>query len=238
MLPLSLSYDHRVIDGADGARFTTRLAALLARPAPRSCSDGGPAAPSVVVLGGGPGGYTAAFRAADLGRQVVLVERYAALGGVCLNVGCIPSKALLHVADVLNGARHLADAGVEFGAPKIDLAKLRAHKEGVVGTARRRTREAREGARRAGRDRHRALRGPAAARRRDAGRPGRDRLRARDRRGGIARGVAARLARRSARARLDLRARARRPSRRACSSSAAASSGSSWRRSTRRSAPR
>jgi dihydrolipoamide dehydrogenase len=86
----------------------------------------------LVVLGGGPGGYTAAFRAADLGRQVVLVERYAVLGGVCLNVGCIPSKALLHVADVVNGARHLADAGVEFGAPKIDLAKLRAHKQGVV----------------------------------------------------------------------------------------------------------
>ncbi|RIL05631.1 MAG: dihydrolipoyl dehydrogenase [Proteobacteria bacterium] len=88
----------------------------------------------VVVLGAGPGGYTAAFRAADLGRRVVLVEKYAALGGVCLNVGCIPSKALLHVADVLASARHLADAGIEFGAPRIDLAKLRAHKERVVAT--------------------------------------------------------------------------------------------------------
>ena len=87
----------------------------------------------LVVLGGGPGGYTAAFRAADLGRQVVLVERHAVLGGVCLNVGCIPSKALLHVAEVSNGARHLAEAGVEFGTPKIDLAKLRAYKDGVVG---------------------------------------------------------------------------------------------------------
>src|SRR5262249_52159873 len=81
----------------------------------------------VVVLGAGPGGYTAAFRAADLGRSVVLVERYAALGGVCLNVGCIPSKALLHVAEVLTTTRRLAEAGVEFGAPKLDLAKLRAH---------------------------------------------------------------------------------------------------------------
>jgi dihydrolipoamide dehydrogenase len=86
----------------------------------------------VVVLGAGPGGYTAAFRAADLGRRVVLVERHAVLGGVCLNVGCIPSKALLHVAEVLAGARHLALAGVELGAPRIDLAKLRAHKDGVV----------------------------------------------------------------------------------------------------------
>jgi dihydrolipoamide dehydrogenase len=87
----------------------------------------------VLVLGAGPGGYTAAFRAADLGRSVVLVERHAALGGVCLNVGCIPSKALLHVAEVLTTTRRLADAGIEFGAPKLDLAKLRAHKDGVVG---------------------------------------------------------------------------------------------------------
>ena len=86
----------------------------------------------VVVLGAGPGGYTAAFRAADLGRSVVLVERHAALGGVCLNVGCIPSKALLHVAEVMAAAHDLAEAGVEFGAPKIDLAKLRARKDAVV----------------------------------------------------------------------------------------------------------
>ena len=87
----------------------------------------------VLVLGAGPGGYTAAFRAADLGRQVVLVERYASLGGVCLNVGCIPSKALLHVAEVLDAAEALAESGVELGAPKIDLARLRARKEAVVG---------------------------------------------------------------------------------------------------------
>ncbi len=86
----------------------------------------------IVVLGAGPGGYTAAFRAADLGRSVVLVERYAALGGVCLNVGCIPSKALLHVSEVMAAARDLAEAGVEFGAPKLDLAKLRARKDAII----------------------------------------------------------------------------------------------------------
>jgi dihydrolipoamide dehydrogenase len=87
----------------------------------------------VVVLGAGPGGYTAAFRAADLGKKVVLVERYPTLGGVCLNVGCIPSKALLHVAKVITEAGELAHAGVSFGKPKIDLEKLRAWKSGVVG---------------------------------------------------------------------------------------------------------
>ncbi|HEY8492367.1 MAG TPA: FAD-dependent oxidoreductase, partial [Myxococcota bacterium] len=87
----------------------------------------------VLVLGSGPGGYTAAFRAADLGRQVVLVERHPTLGGVCLNVGCIPSKALLHVAEVLAAAEALAEAGVTLGPPKLDLARLRAHKDAVVG---------------------------------------------------------------------------------------------------------
>jgi dihydrolipoamide dehydrogenase len=87
----------------------------------------------VLVLGAGPGGYSAAFRAADLGKKVVLVERYSTLGGVCLNVGCIPSKALLHVAAVIDAAAHCAGLGVEFGAPKIDLDKLRAHKAAVVG---------------------------------------------------------------------------------------------------------
>jgi dihydrolipoamide dehydrogenase len=87
----------------------------------------------VLVLGAGPGGYTAAFRAADLGKKVVLVERYPTLGGVCLNVGCIPSKALLHVAKVLTEAEAVAHAGIEFGKPKVDLARLRAWKAGVVG---------------------------------------------------------------------------------------------------------
>jgi dihydrolipoamide dehydrogenase len=87
----------------------------------------------VLVLGAGPGGYTAAFRAADLGKKVVLVERYPTLGGVCLNVGCIPSKALLHIAKVLTEAEEVAHAGVEFSKPKVDLARLRAWKTGVVG---------------------------------------------------------------------------------------------------------
>jgi dihydrolipoamide dehydrogenase len=87
----------------------------------------------VLVLGAGPGGYSAAFRAADLGLKVVLVERYATLGGVCLNVGCIPSKALLHVAAVMDEVKHFADLGVSFGAPTVDRAKLRGHKDKVVG---------------------------------------------------------------------------------------------------------
>ena len=87
----------------------------------------------VLVLGGGPGGYSAAFRAADLGQRVVLVERYPTLGGVCLNVGCIPSKALLHVAAVMDEVKHFGDIGITFEAPKIDIDRLRAHKSKVVG---------------------------------------------------------------------------------------------------------
>ncbi|GAB1386576.1 dihydrolipoyl dehydrogenase [Melaminivora sp.] len=87
----------------------------------------------VLVLGGGPGGYSAAFRAADLGLKVVLVERYAQLGGVCLNVGCIPSKALLHVAAVIDEVKHLEVAGVSFGAPQVHIDQLRGHKEKVIG---------------------------------------------------------------------------------------------------------
>ena len=87
----------------------------------------------VLVLGAGPGGYTAAFRAADLGKKVVLVERFPTLGGVCLNVGCIPSKALLHVAKVMTEAQEVAHAGIEFGKPKVSLDKLRAWKSGVLG---------------------------------------------------------------------------------------------------------
>ncbi|MDR7194763.1 dihydrolipoyl dehydrogenase [Luteimonas terrae] len=87
----------------------------------------------VVVLGSGPGGYTAAFRAADLGLDTVLIERYETLGGVCLNVGCIPSKALLHAAEVIDQAKHASDYGVDFGTPTIALDKLRGYKEKVVG---------------------------------------------------------------------------------------------------------
>ena len=86
----------------------------------------------LVVLGGGPGGYSAAFRAADLGLKVIVVERYPTLGGVCLNVGCIPSKALLHVASVMEEATHLSQAGISFAKPTIDLDALRAHKQKVV----------------------------------------------------------------------------------------------------------
>ncbi|TWR41626.1 FAD-dependent oxidoreductase, partial [Xanthomonas vasicola] len=87
----------------------------------------------MVVLGAGPGGYTAAFRAADLGLDTVLIERYASLGGVCLNVGCIPSKALLHAAAVIDEVAHAGDFGVDFGQAKITLDKLREYKEKVVG---------------------------------------------------------------------------------------------------------
>ncbi len=102
-------------------------AATAAAPAPANTDC------DVLVLGGGPGGYSAAFRAADLGLKVILVERYAELGGVCLNVGCIPSKALLHVAAVMEEVQHFDALGVSFGAPSLDLAKLRAHKSGVTG---------------------------------------------------------------------------------------------------------
>jgi dihydrolipoamide dehydrogenase len=86
----------------------------------------------VVVLGSGPGGYTAAFRAADLGKKVILIERYESIGGVCLNVGCIPSKALLHAAKVLDEAHEMAACGIDFGKPKIDITKLRDWKNKVV----------------------------------------------------------------------------------------------------------
>ena len=110
-------------------------AAVAAAPAPAPSSFAGSAdiACDVLVLGGGPGGYSAAFRAADLGLNVVIVERYATLGGVCLNVGCIPSKALLHVAAVMDEVAHMADLGVDFGKPVVNIDKLRGHKEKVIG---------------------------------------------------------------------------------------------------------
>ena len=107
----------------------------LATPAPAVAGYSGSAdiECDMLVLGAGPGGYSAAFRAADLGMKTVLVERYPVLGGVCLNVGCIPSKALLHVAAVMDEAAHFADIGISFAKPEIDLGKLRAHKNKVVG---------------------------------------------------------------------------------------------------------
>jgi dihydrolipoamide dehydrogenase len=105
-------------------------------PAPQAAAATGRKADvecAIVVLGAGPGGYTAAFRAADLGLDTVLIERYPSLGGVCLNVGCIPSKALLHAADVIEQATHAGEFGVEFGKPKINIDTLRGYKEKVVG---------------------------------------------------------------------------------------------------------
>ena len=103
------------------------------KPSAPTPSTGADIECDVVVIGAGPGGYSAAFRAADLGMKTVLVERYPALGGVCLNVGCIPSKALLHTAAIVDGARALASHGISFGEPKVDLAKLREFKNKVVG---------------------------------------------------------------------------------------------------------
>lgn len=86
----------------------------------------------VLVLGGGPGGYTAAFRSADLGKKVILVEKFPVIGGVCLNVGCIPSKTLLHIAHILNETKEMASHGVTFSEPQIDLDKIRGFKESVI----------------------------------------------------------------------------------------------------------
>ena len=88
----------------------------------------------VLILGGGPGGYTTAFRAADLGKNVVLIERYPVLGGVCLNVGCIPSKALLHMAQVIHEVEEVGSHGLSFGKPKLDIDKIRSWKESVTKT--------------------------------------------------------------------------------------------------------
>ena len=128
--------------GAAAAPAATKPAAAAA-PTPAAAPAPAPAAVQgapvgddaydVVVLGAGPGGYSASFRAADLGLKVALIERYSTLGGVCLNVGCIPSKALLHNVAVLEEAKHLAANGITFGEPSIDLEKIRTYKDGVVG---------------------------------------------------------------------------------------------------------
>src|SRR5712692_6166348 len=123
---------------ASQAAQPTAAAAAAPKPMPGTAPTPAPAVKGdvdcdVVVIGAGPGGYSAAFRAADLGLRTVLVERYPTLGGVCLNVGCIPSKALLHTAAVMDAARALSDHGIAFGEPKLDLAKLRGFKSKVVG---------------------------------------------------------------------------------------------------------
>jgi dihydrolipoamide dehydrogenase len=150
---LTLEIDESAAAGETSAA-SPRSAAPAARSAvPAAATPSPPAAPApaqprqsppargektdlhaeVVVLGAGPGGYTAAFRAADLGKKVILVERWETLGGVCLNVGCIPSKALLHIAKVITEAAEVGAAGIRFGKPQIDLAQLKGWKENVVG---------------------------------------------------------------------------------------------------------
>ena len=107
-------------------------AAPVATPTPAAPQGDNDVTCEVVVLGSGPGGYTAAFRAADLGKKVVLIERYSTLGGVCLNVGCIPSKALLHTAKVITETEDTAHHGVNFGKPNVDLEQLRTWKANDV----------------------------------------------------------------------------------------------------------
>ena len=140
--------DDKVSEGSMILVLETEAAAATQKPEPApqpAAAAPPPVAPSaasysgkadiecdMLVLGAGPGGYSAAFRAADLGLKTVLVERYDTLGGVCLNVGCIPSKALLHTASVVDEVKHLPDHGISFGAPQIDLGKLRAFKDGVI----------------------------------------------------------------------------------------------------------
>jgi len=122
-------------DSKSASPLADSQSAAIKVEAPAAASFGGAADLDcdLLVLGAGPGGYSAAFRAADLGLKVVIVERYATLGGVCLNVGCIPSKALLHVAAVMDEVSHMADLGVDFGAPAVNIDKLRGHKEKVIG---------------------------------------------------------------------------------------------------------
>jgi dihydrolipoamide dehydrogenase len=119
---------------ADAPKVKAAAVVSAAAPAPEATVYTGTVDlhAEVVVLGSGPGGYTSAFRAADLGKQVVLIERYENIGGVCLNVGCIPSKALLHTAQVINEAAEFHEIGVAFNTPEIDLDQLRGHKNGVV----------------------------------------------------------------------------------------------------------
>ncbi len=127
--PAEAPSEQRATEAGDGARAPAPAAAA---PAPEAAPAGGYDA-QVLVIGSGPGGYTAAFRAADLGLHTILVERYETLGGVCLNVGCIPSKALLHAARVIAEAKEMSEHGIKFADPSVDLDALRSWKEDVVG---------------------------------------------------------------------------------------------------------
>jgi dihydrolipoamide dehydrogenase len=124
------------LEAAETASVPVPVEASVPEPVPGSAvaADGAQQIHAdVVVLGAGPGGYTAAFRAADLGKKVILIERHASLGGVCLNVGCIPSKALLHVAKVIAEAEDVGAHGVKFAKPQVDIGQVRSWKESVVG---------------------------------------------------------------------------------------------------------
>ena len=132
-----------VVETSDAVAAAAPAAAAPAPAAAPAAATAAPTAAShagaadveydLIVLGAGPGGYSAAFRAADLGLKTAIIERYATLGGVCLNVGCIPSKALLHVAEVIDEASHVSTAGISFAKPSVDVDALRAHKDKVVG---------------------------------------------------------------------------------------------------------
>jgi dihydrolipoamide dehydrogenase len=135
------------VEAAEAAASAPAASAPATAPAPTAAAPAAPAAAptaaahsgnadveyDMVVLGAGPGGYSAAFRAADLGLKTAIIERYATLGGVCLNVGCIPSKALLHVAAVIDEAEHVETAGIKFAKPTVDVDALRKHKDSVIG---------------------------------------------------------------------------------------------------------
>jgi len=128
-------FDTSARTGVGAAQSSQPASQASSQPAPQAASYAGGAdlECDMLVLGAGPGGYSAAFRAADLGLKTVLVERFSTLGGVCLNVGCIPSKALLHVAAVMDEVKHFDTYGITFAEPQVDLDKLRKHKEKVIG---------------------------------------------------------------------------------------------------------
>jgi len=121
-----------VSDTTDHSEEKATDPATATPPAPQAIPEGSDMHAEVVVLGSGPGGYTAAFRAADLGKSVILIEKYDNIGGVCLNVGCIPSKALLHTAQIINEAAEMSEHGITFGKPKIDIKKLAGFKNKVI----------------------------------------------------------------------------------------------------------
>ena len=132
---LMLEVNENKTKNSEAAPAAAPIAVPESVTAPQASSFNGTAdlETEVLVLGSGPGGYTAAFRAADLGKKVVLIERYANIGGVCLNVGCIPSKALLHTAEIINEAQEFAKHGVKFGTPEIDINAIREHKDSIIG---------------------------------------------------------------------------------------------------------